>query len=69
MKISEIDFEKYAGRRIAVVTKRSIMNFPADAFDAVRHACGDLEIAEEGIIADENGWLTLKTVNNEKNNA
>lgn len=69
MKISEIDFSCYAGRRIAVVTKRSIMNFPADTFDAVKRACGELEVAEDGIIADENGWLTLKTVNEEKNNA
>lgn len=69
MKISEINFGKYTGRRIAVVTKRSIMNFPVDAFDAVKRACGDLEITEEDIVTDENGWLTLKTANNEKNNA
>lgn len=69
MKISEIDFSGYAGRRIAVVTKRGTANFPADAFDAVKRACGELETAEDGIITDDNGWLTLKTVNEEKNNA
>ena len=69
MKISEIDFDGYSGKRIAVVTKKSIMNFPADVPDAVKHACGELEIAENGINVDATGWVTIKTVYNEKNNS
>ena len=90
MKINEIDFDGYSGKRIAVVTKKSIMNFPADVPDAVKHACGELEIqsstarsgavfdsiyaseleiAENGINVDETGWVTIKTVYNEKNNS